>query len=414
MGHPLRVVVVGAGIVGLCCARSLAEGHEVTVVDEGDRNTERCSVGNSGIIVPSHFVPLAAPGMVGLGLRLLLRRDGPFGFSWPLSPSWMWRFAQKCNAAHVEAAAPRLLEMHRASLAEYERLASDLGEIGFAKKGLLLLFQTPAEWEHEKSTLPRAERFGAKAAPVLASDFARYLPGTDVRAVGGVYFEEDAHLTPKLVQEKLIVHLEGQGVRFLFGQTATGFATEGRAIKAVKTSVGELEADQVVLAAGSWTPSLCRSLGLRLPMLAGMGCGVTATRPPEPFETPAILVEARVAVTPMADGVRFGGTMELGGTGRQTNPRRFEGMLRSVAELFPKFTRETFRGEPVWSGMRPCSPDGLPYVGRTAAADNCLVATGHAMMGMSLGPITGKLVAEMAAGRPTSLDCSLFNPDRYA
>lgn len=415
MGHPLKAVVIGAGIIGLSCARSLQrEGFDVVVMDDGAPDSQRCSWGNGGLIVPSHFVPLAAPGMVGLGLRYLRQLDGPFGFAWPLAPSWMWRFMRHCTPSHVDAAAPALFALNRASLDEYETLATELGEIGFAKKGVLVLCETRSSWEHEKAVLTRAHQLGAKAESVMPSDFGRFLPGAEVDAAGGVYFEDDAHLTPDLVQEKLNAALSKSGVQFRYGEQATGFALDGGTIRAVHTQHGSVEADLVVLAAGSWSSKLARGLGIRIPMLAGMGQGVTVTKPPHPIETPTILTEARVAITPISNGIRFGGTMELGGTERRSNPGRAERMLRSVSRFFPQFTRETFGDGPIWTGLRPCSPDGLPYIGRTRFAKNCLIATGHAMMGMSLGPITGRLIAEMAVGKPTHLDCSLFDPDRYA
>lgn len=411
----MKAVVVGSGIVGLCSARSLlADGHEVTVLDDQPERAERCSVGNSGLIVPSHFVPLAAPGMVALGMRLLLRRDGPFGFAWPPSVSWMLRFVRHCTAEHVEASAPHLLAMHRASREEYGRLAHDLGELPIEQKGVLLLFETHREWEHEKAGLTRAERLGVPAHAVSRGEFSRHLPNVDVDAVGGVYFEEDAHLSPHLVQRRLIPWLRERGVRFHFGARATGFRRTGGAMTHVETPSEAHPADLVVLAAGSWSAGLARTVGLRLPLMAGMGHSFTAAQPPQPMATPSILIEARIAVTPMDNGVRFGGTMELGGTSRRPNLRRVEGMKRSIARVFPRFQPDVFAGAPVWRGFRPCSPDGLPYVGRTQAAPNLLVATGHAMMGMSLGPVTGALIADLAAGRPPRLSLDPYDPDRYA
>ena len=181
-----------------------------------------------------------------------------------------------------------------------------------------------------------------------------------------------------------------------------------------KTNRGEIEADEFVLAGGAWTMETARTLGLNLPMQAGKGYSLTLTQPKRQPTICSILTEARVAVTPMGETLRFAGTMEIAGMGQGTNPARVSGILKSIPNYFPDFGPDDFRDAPVWNGLRPCSPDGLPYIGRSARFANLAIGTGHAMMGLSLGPITGRLLAEILSGTPPSLPLDLCRPDRYA
>lgn len=231
---------------------------------------------------------------------------------------------------------------------------------------------------------------------------------------GAVYFPKDCHLAPGRFMAGLKSKLATMGVRFIWETEASEFAVEGRRIKAVETSAGELEGDEFVVAGGSWSPGLGRALDLRLPMQAGKGYSVTLERPRQLPEICAILCEARVAVTPIGTSLRFGGTMEIAGLKTNINPVRVEGIVNSAQRYYPAFRAADFDGVKPWCGLRPCSPDGLPYVGRTARWENVCVATGHAMMGLSLGPVTGRLVAGALAGRRPEFETGLLSPDRYS
>ncbi len=192
----------------------------------------------------------------------------------------------------------------------------------------------------------------------------------------------------------------------------------GRRIVSLDTSRGVLTAEEVVLCAGFWSADLARRLGLHLPLQAGKGYSLTIEGLPRRPRIAAILTEARVAVTPMGsssgDPVRFGGTLELGGQPGVIHPARVRGIVRSVQQYYSDLDPGIFSGAPVWSGLRPCSPDGLPYLGRPGRFDNLVVATGHAMLGMSLGPVTGRLAGQVVAGEAPSIPLNLLSPDRYA
>ena len=204
------------------------------------------------------------------------------------------------------------------------------------------------------------------------------------------------------------------GVKFLWDTEVTGFAREDRKLKAVRTKSDDVTADEFVIAGGSWSPAIAKELGLKLPMQAGKGYSLTVSKPRQLPEICAIFSEARLAITPMGSSLRFGGTMEIAGLNETINPLRVRGIIESVPKYYPEFRESDFDGIKPWCGLRPCSPDGLPYIGRTQKFENLCVATGHAMMGLSLGPVTGKIISDAIANRKPSIDLALLDPDRYA
>ena len=198
------------------------------------------------------------------------------------------------------------------------------------------------------------------------------------------------------------------------GATVNGWQRRGRHIDAVRADRGFIGGDEFVVCAGSWSPLVVRDLGWRLPMQAGKGYSLTLQHPRRMPRIGAICTEARLAVTPMGDSLRFGGTMEIAGLDESISARRVAGIIRSVSQYYPEFGPADFEGVRPWRGLRPCPPDGLPYLGRTGRFDNLILATGHGMMGMSMGPVTGQLVAEIIAGETPSQDLALLTPDRFA
>jgi D-amino-acid dehydrogenase len=212
----------------------------------------------------------------------------------------------------------------------------------------------------------------------------------------------------------LIAACQAMGVRFRPDTECTGWVRERGKLLAIQTSQGDISGGQFVLAGGSWSAETLRPLGLKLPLQAGKGYSLTLPQPRQLPEICAILTEARVAVTPMGGSLRFGGTMELAGLHTRINPRRVQGIVNSVPDYYPDFQTEDFVGIEPWCGLRPCPPDGMPYLGRTAAAGNLILATGHGMMGLSLGPVTGQIVSRLLTGEAAGYDLSLLSPDRYA
>jgi len=433
-----RVVVVGAGVVGLFSALyARRAGFEVTVVDREGPERETTSYGNIGLVVPSHFVPLAAPGAVAQGLKWMLRPESPFYVRPALDPellAWGWRFWRASSAARARRAGPLLRDLHRASKQAYLELSERLGEpFDFTQTGLVMLCTTPEGLEAEAAVAGKAAHLGMPVQVLGRDEVAALEPGVTLDVVGGVYYPEDARLDPGRLMRSLQAELIAAGVRFRWRTRVEGLLHGGGAVRGVRVApVGTaasppetggpgdaaeedaIEADEVVLAAGVWSDALARSLGLRLPMRAGKGYSMTLADPPERPSTPAILAEGHVALSPLGSGVRIGGTMEITGIREGVSAGRLRGIMRSVRRALPAFGEDAFADAPRWYGFRPCSPDGLPYLGRSAKLRNLVVATGHAMIGISLGAVTGKLVGELLEGRAPSLPLEPLSPDRYA
>ena len=414
-----KIIIVGGGVIGLSTAYYAAmKGHEVTVMERNSEQRDGCSFGNAGMVVPSHFVPLAAPGMVALGLKWMWNPESPFyvkpRLNWDLL-GWGVKFWRASTAEHVRQSAPVLRDLSLASRACFEELASlPDGDFGLVKKGLLMLCKTEHGLEEEAKTAAQARTLGIPAEVLDPRKTAALDPGVRMDIAGSVYFPRDCHLSPSRFVAKLKQHLDRLGANFCFDTEVTGWRVGGNRVEALQTDKGDYSADEIVICGGSWSPGVVRGLHLKIPMQAGKGYTLTLPKPRQLPQICAIFTEARVAVTPMGDSLRIGGTMEIAGLTEEINPVRVRGIIRSVPKYYPDFKAEDFEGIRPWCGLRPCSPDGLPYVGRTTRYHNLAIATGHSMMGLSLGPITGRLMAEILSDEKPSINIQMLNPDRYA
>jgi D-amino-acid dehydrogenase len=411
------VLVIGSGVVGLCAALYAARrGFRVTVLDRRSLS-QGCSHGNAGMIVPSHLIPLAAPGAVALGLKWMWNPESPFWIQprldWDLV-AWGWRFWRAATERHVQQSAPLLRELHLASRRCFEELALETdNDFGLVQRGLLMLCKTQRGLDEEAHLAERTNSLGVPAEVLNARQTAALDPGIEMDVMGSVFFPKDCHLSPQTFMARIQELARRAGVCFYPGREVTSIRSEGRTIRSVLTRDGELEADEFILSGGAWSSSLAEGLGLRLPMQAGKGYTLTLERPPQLPAICALLSEARIAVTPMGKSLRVGGTMEMSGLNERINPARVQGILRALPHYYPAFSPADFAGIEPWCGLRPCSPDGLPYLGRTRTRDNLIVATGHAMMGLSLGPVTGQLVVGLLTGEASSIDLRLLDPDRF-
>jgi D-amino-acid dehydrogenase len=413
-----KIVIVGGGVIGMSAAyHCLRAGHEVTVLERGAPDRDCCSLGNAGMVVPSHFVPLAAPGMVEMGLRMMPNPESPFyirpRFDWDLV-DWGMNFLRAANQEHVDAVSPLLRDLHLASRSEFVRLSGEPGfDFGLVENGLLMLCKTAEALAHESDLARGANALGVPAERLSSTETARLDPGMGMDVEGSIYFPRDCHLQPDLFLRSLMDFVTSNGGQIRWNTGLTDWReSEGQAIAAVCGDT-VIEADWFVLAGGAHSPALVKSLGLHLPMQAGKGYSLTVHNPVQLPRICSILTEARVAVTPMGEALRFGGTMEIAGLDRSINPARVQGIVKSAPEYFPEFEVEHFADIKPWAGLRPCSPDGVPYLGRTRTASNLIVATGHAMLGLSLAPVTGQIVAEIVEGREPKFDLEPLSPDRY-
>lgn len=415
----MNIAIVGGGVIGLSTAHYLQrDGHQVTLFDSSD-GLDNCSFGNAGYICPSHFIPLATPGNLRNGFKWMLNSRSPFyvepRLDWNLI-KWGLLFMRSATERNVRAAAAPLRDIALISQQAY----IDWQEAGFdfqyQHRGLLELVQTPAGEHHAHETVDRAISLGLVDTEWLDADqLHAQEPGVRMNARGAILFHCDGHCTPDRLMRGLRDRLLQQGVRFRWNEPVLGVESAQRKIHSIRTRSGLQAFDQVVLAAGSWSGSLARSMGLSLPLMPGRGYSLTVENNPFQLNRPSILVEGRVALTPLtASTMRFGGTMEI--TSHKTPPRlsRMQGILEAVKRFYPDVELPMPTIDQVWYGYRPCTPDGLPFIGKVRHLDNLVVATGHAMLGLSLGAGTGKLVAQLLAEKPTDMDIRPFDPDRFS
>jgi D-amino-acid dehydrogenase len=314
----------------------------------------------------------------------------------------------------VRRAGPLLRDLTLASRDLFVDLADRTGnEFGLVREGLLLLLRTERAVEEESRVAVRCRELGMPAEVLDARGVAALEPGLTLDVIGGVHYPLDAHLVPQRFVTTLTRLVAERGAAFAWNAEVRGWRRNGRRVDAAVTTQGAIDADEFVLAAGSWSPGLARGLGLGLSLQPGKGYSLTLETPRQTPRRSLILHEARVAITPMGSALRVGGTMELTGIDLGINPPRVRGILNSLSRYLPAFHPADFSSTTPWCGLRPVTPDGLPYVGRPGALENLTVATGHAMMGMSLAPVTGMLVSEIVSGERPRIDIAALRPDRY-
>jgi D-amino-acid dehydrogenase len=406
------VVVVGGGVIGAACAHYLRlSGRNVTVV-ERKKFGGGCSHGNCGYVCPSHVLPFAGPGALRVTLKTLLTRNSPLKVRWRLDPAlwgWFWRFARKCNRADMLSAARAIQSLLVSSRSLYDELfETTLHDVEWETQGLLFVFLSQAAMEHYTATdrLLRSE-FGLGATRYDGPALCELEPAIKPGCAGAWHYATDGHLRPDKLMLAWRRVLDSQGVEIREECELRDVVTEGRLVRRLVTSQGDIPADQVVVATGAWTPLLRRVLRRSVPIQPGKGYSLTMRRPALCPRIPMIFEEHRVAVTPFQSAYRLGSTMEFAGYDVSLNPDR----LRLLREATALYLREP-EAEPVlesWYGWRPMTPDSLPFIGRVPGFDNLFLAAGHGMLGVSMSPATGRLIADLVSGATPHVD-----PQPYA
>jgi D-amino-acid dehydrogenase len=410
-----ETLVIGGGVIGVCSAYYLATaGRHVTIVEKGEI-CSGCSYGNAGLISPSHSIPLAAPGVLRKALKWMFDAESPFYVKPRLDLaliSWLWSFGAACKESRAREAMPLLRDLGRASLELFQRLAAiqEL-DFGFRQNGLLILFRSRSGYRQGLEEAGLLRQVGIDSDVLSAIDVRDLDPTILPTVFGGVYFPQDAQLIPVDFVRGLTREAEKLGARICTSTEVLGWETSGRRITAVKTTRGDFRPHDVVLAGGAWSPLLSRDLGITLPVQAAKGYSITIKRPDNYPRTPLLFSEAKVFATPMGENLRFGGTLELAGLDLSVNRRRVDAVMRSLNHYISEIKNPEV--VEIWRGLRPCSPDGLPIIGRSSRIENLIIATGHAMLGMSLGPITGKLVSQLLSNETPMIDVTALRSERF-
>lgn len=411
-----NIVIIGGGIVGLCSAYYLSkEGHQITVIDKGDI-TSGASFVNAGYITPSHIIPLASPGMIANGIKMMFNSASPFYMKPRLDADflkWSWYFHKSSTKAKVEKAIPVIKEINLISRELFTDIknSGDLGEFQLERKGLLMLYKTEASYLHEKEVADRASFLGLEVSDLNKAQLKKIEPNVNIDAEGAIHYECDGHTTPTEIMPKMLKYLKSVGVNICINEEVLDIKTSNGVIKEVITDKNNYSPDEVILAAGSWSGELSKKLNLKLSLQGGKGYRINVARNTG-ISMPAILMEAKMAVTPMNGFTRFAGTMEFSGNNNIVRKERVLAIANGAHSFYPDLKISPSEIESAKTGLRPVSPDGLPYIGKSTNIKNLTIATGHAMMGWSLGPATGMLVSELINDKKTSMNIAAFNPER--
>jgi len=409
-----NVVIIGGGIIGLSCAYYLQQdGHKVIVIDQSDISSGASFV-NAGFISPSHVIPLASPGMVADGIKMMFNQSSPFylkpRLNWDLF-KWAWYFNKNATQNHVKDAAPIIKDLTVFSRELYQEIKNNkIFDFQFERKGILMSYQS-SKFEKKEAYLAKiAKDQGLEVHHIDKKKLEKMEP--EMKAEGAYHYLCDAHSTPDIFMKNFRNYLTKSGVQFITNEKVLDFEITENTISKLITNTKEYQFDELIIAAGSWSPLIAKKLKLKLLVQAGKGYRINIMKPTG-IKYPAILTDRNTAVTPMKGFTRFGGTMEIAGINSTINKVRVKQIVENAKAFYPNISITNNEMENVACGLRPVSPDGLPYIGRTKKYTNVCVATGHAMMGWSQGPATGKLISEIISDKKPSLNLNPFKVERF-
>ena len=411
------IVIIGGGAIGLSSAYYLNQkGFDVTILDSNDKNLyNSCSWGSSGMIVPSHIVPLAAPGVIKQGLKWLLDPESPFSIEFKPSIemiSWLLKFRKAANKKHVKQAADLLRNLSMDSRSLYKKLNEQI-DFEFETKGILMLCKGEKTLKEEIAVSVMAQDIGMKAKNLNPAEINKLETGMKTEIAGGVYYPSDAHFNPGLYLSSMKKILVNSGVKIFHKTKVHSINIDKEKITSVNTEHDNWKAKKFILCAGSFSSKLVKQIKLKMPLMGGKGYSISIDNIQKKPALPAILVEARIASTPMGKIWRLGGTMTVTQGSTKINNRKLSAMVRNVKKYYPEYNISSAQSLKPWVGLRPLSADGLPYIGPFKKYPNLIAATGHAMLGVSLAPVTGHLVSNIISEESFDYDMKLLSPDRF-
>jgi D-amino-acid dehydrogenase len=412
-----RYVVVGGGVIGLCAAYFLKErGAEVTVVDARDA-AYGASLVNAGWITPSLSDPVPAPGLVRTSMKWMLKADSPLYIhprSAPKMAAWLADFWRHCNERDFRYGMEATADLNRTTMALYDRMVEAGVSFEMHKDGLLFAYKNPVTMEKDLRALEPLNAYGYPTPPAMGGDEVRaFEPALGRNVQSGYWFPQERSVRPNTLVEGLHAWLEERGVEFRYRSEVTAFVKGGCGISAVQTNRGPISCDGAVIAAGARSGELARLTGAAIPLQGGKGYSLDYAPPPAEVKHPIYLHEARVAVTPFDGAVRLAGTMEFSGINDTIRSARVSAISRTASTMLASWPADPARASSIGGGLRPMTPDGIPVIGLIPGYCNLTVATGHAMLGVTLGPSTGDVIAEiLTEGRVPDV-VKPFSPARF-
>ncbi len=410
-----RTVIVGGGIIGLCCAYELRRrGEDIVLLERGEPGLGASSH-NVGLIVPSFSGPLPAPGMVAASLRSMVHPDGPFY----LNPrallqtaGWLRAFWRHANARDYEAGLLALARLSAPTMALFDDLAADGVAFEMHKDGLLFAYLDEKNMAHTLDDLARLQEFGyGQPTRLTGADLRDLEPGLSDRVTAGFILSQERHVQPETLIAGLLARLRRLGVEIRRGLPLTGVRRRQGLINAALTPLGPIEGDRFLIAAGAWSGSVAGKFGFRLPIQAARGYSVTISAPIRRFRRPIYLGDARLIASPFAGTTRVGGWLEFSGI----NPAVDAGRIRALRRTAGAYLRawESGSAERQRAGLRPMAPDGLPVIGAVPGYDNLFVATGHGVLGITLAPATARAISGLIREGKADPVLQPFSPRRF-
>ncbi len=414
--NPKSILIIGGGIQGRCAAYYLVkEGFNVKIIDPKTDDTGASYV-NAGYLTPSHIISIANKGMIKKGLKWMFNSSSPFYLKPRLDLDfidWLWKFYQSATPGNVERSIPVIRDINILSKDLYSDMhnSMEMGNFQLDESGVLMLYKTNKAGDHEAEVAQRLIADGLAASILNRQQLDQLQPDLNEEVLGAIHYKCDAHTTPTELMPKLKTYLESKGVEFIH-EEVIDFRYDGSSIKEAITTQNNYAAEAVVMAAGSWSQGILKKLKLHMPIQAGKGYRIDLYRE-TPVKYSAIFLEAKCAITPMKGFTRFAGTMELSGINNKVRKERVEAIAKASENHYNNLKITEEEKNAARFGNRPVSPDGLPYIGKSKDFDNLYLATGHAMMGWSLAPATGKLISELLTNKKTSMSIEAFHPDRF-
>lgn len=410
------VVIIGGGVIGLFCAYYLSkEGKTVTVLEKGQMK-EACSFGNCGLVSPSHALPLNSPQLILKSIKWLFQKNSPFYIRPQLDMkfvSWMLNFTLNAfDKKQIERSMYGRNNLLMDSKNLYNALfASQSFDCNWAPSGIHFVFSKEETFESYRVKDTKLSTIGLEAQPVTGQELKDMEPALTDHAYGSWFYKIDASLNPGKLMSELRKQLSADGVNIEESCEVKEFKEAKGRIAEVVTNKGSITGNDVVLATGAWSPWLEDQLHLKIPIVPGKGYSITMKRPNLSPICPLIFEERKVVATPWKDGYRLGGTMEFSGYNTTLNRGRLQSLKRAATE----YLKEPFTDENVeeWCGWRPMTNDGMPIIDKSPKHKNLYMACGHNMLGLSMAPSTGKLIADLITGHAPQIDHKFYSFDRF-
>jgi D-amino-acid dehydrogenase len=412
-----RVVVIGSGVIGLCTAFSLHQRGAEVVIVEKETGAHGASIVNAGWVTPALSDPVPSAGLVKTSLKWMMHGDSPLyirPLSAPRMLPWLTSFWRHCNEKDFIVGMQATAELNRTTMALYDALKQAGVEFEEHRDGLLFAYKNATTMEHDLRSLEPLNAYGYPTPASLDGNAVRaFEPSLGASVTAGYWLEQERSVRPDSLTTGLRNWLEQQGVEFQTTSAVTGFSATEESVQRVITSTGAVVCDAAVICAGAWSGQLAAMAGAKLPVQGGKGYCLDYSPPPVAVGRPIYLHEARVAVTPFDGAVRLAGTMEFSGINDIQRPKRVAAISRTASTMLRDWPDGPGAATRTGSGLRPITPDGIPVLGFLPGYRNLAVATGHAMLGVTLGPATGDAIAEtVLSGRAPDV-LEPFSPVRF-